>query len=83
MSGNEHPYPAGTRVYHAGQQWHRAHMDGTAHVVDSKGPYSDGSYEYDVLAGEDFSRQTGPDNPETRRTWWSSMVTAKVAPTER
>ncbi|MEV4440437.1 hypothetical protein AB0K09_15715 [Streptomyces sp. NPDC049577] len=40
-----------------------------------KGPWPDGSYEYRVTAGEDFSRRTGPDNPETRDARWSSTAT--------
>lgn len=78
MSGNEHPYPDGTRVYHAGQQWHRSHMGGTASVVSSEGPYHDGTYEYEVMAGVEFSRRTGPDNPEVRATRWSSLATRKA-----
>jgi hypothetical protein len=73
-----HPLPAGTRVRHYGQQWPAARR-GTATIVDAKGPYNDGSWEYLVLAGADFSRATGPDNPETREAWWSSLAVISVA----
>lgn len=69
-----HPLPVGTRVRHYGQQWTAART-GTATVRAVKGPYSDGTYEYRILATEDFSRRPGPDNPETRDTWWSSEAT--------
>lgn len=78
----KHPYPAGTRVYHAGQQWHHPWMGGTAHVVEFMGPYSDGTYEYIVMAGEDISRQTGPLNRETRRAQWSQWATIAVEKNE-
>lgn len=66
-----HPLPIGTRVRHYGQQWARA---ATATIRAVEGPYHDGSYEYEVTTGEDFSRHTGPDNPETRTTRWSSLA---------
>jgi hypothetical protein len=62
------------RVYHCNQRWEAARR-GTATITAVKGPYNDGSYEYEVLTTEDFSRRPGPDNPETRRTWWSSLAT--------
>lgn len=71
---SEHPLPVGMRVRHYGQQWSAART-GTATIRDVKGPYNDGSYEYRVLATEDFARRTGPDNPETRDTWWNSAAT--------
>lgn len=69
-----HPLPAGTRVRHYGQQWSAARR-GTATIREVRGPWHDGTYEYRVDATEDFSRQPGPDNPETRSTWWSSEAT--------
>lgn len=78
MREPEHPFAPGTRVYHVSQQWHRKHMGGTASVVTSEGPYLDGSYEYTVQAGVDFSRRTGPENPETRPTRWNSTATRKA-----
>lgn len=69
----EHPLPAGTRVRHYGQQWAAART-GTATIREAVGPQYDGSYEYRVTAGEDLSRRTGPDDPETRETWWSSLA---------
>ncbi len=77
---SEHPYLQGDRVYHAGQGWHRPHMGGTATVVAWEGPMNDGSYEYEVIAGAEFSRRTGPENPEVRPVRWSSLVTRKVEP---
>jgi hypothetical protein len=75
-----HPLPVGTRVRHYGQQWPAARQ-GTATVREVKGPYQDGSYEYRVTAGQDFSRRIGPDNPETRETWWSSTATIRTETT--
>lgn len=72
------PFAIGTRVRHSGQQWHRDEMGGTATVYGSEGPYSDGSFEYDVMAAEYFSRATGADNPEIRPVRWSSLATRKV-----
>jgi hypothetical protein len=69
-----HPLPVGARVRHYGQQWAAART-GTATIRETVGPLHDGSYEYRVTAGQDFSRPTGPDNPETRETWWSSTAT--------
>lgn len=68
------PLPVGARVRHYGQQWPAART-GTATVREVVGPQYDGSYEYWVTTGDDFSRRTGPDNPETRETWWSSLAT--------
>jgi hypothetical protein len=67
-----HPYPAGTRVHHISQEWARTLSGGTATVLTHKGPWPDGSYEYQVRTTADFSRQPGPNNPETRETWWAS-----------
>jgi hypothetical protein len=76
-----HPLPVGARVRHYGQQWPAART-GTATVREVKGPWPDGCYEYRVTAGVDFSRRTGPDNPERREAWWSSTATipVRVAP---
>lgn len=70
-----HPLPIGTRVSHLNQQWARSLPGGTATVLDREGPWPDGSWEYQVRAARDFSRQPGPDNPESRTTWWPSWVT--------
>ncbi|MCY0917038.1 hypothetical protein OS965_02455 [Streptomyces sp. H27-G5] len=77
-----HPLPVGTRVTHINQQWANAHTtpEGTAVIVEARGPYNDGSYEYRVLACHDFSRQPGPDNPLDRETWWSSLAVTPVTP---
>lgn len=73
---DEEPWlPAGTRVKHVNQQWART---ATATIRDIKGPYNDGSYEYLVTAGVDFSRPLGPDNPETHETWWSSLAVRPI-----
>jgi hypothetical protein len=68
------PLPAGRRVYHCNQVWPAGLPGGTARIIVAVLCY-DGSYEYQVLTAEDFSRRPGPDNPETRRTWWSSLAT--------
>ncbi|MCX4666418.1 hypothetical protein OG453_07015 [Streptomyces sp. NBC_01381] len=46
-----------------------------ATVIDRKGPWPDGSWEYQVRAACNFSRRPGPDNPESRTTWWPSWAT--------
>jgi hypothetical protein len=69
-----HPLPVGARVRHCGQQYPAARA-GTATIVTVKGPWPDGSYEYEVETGRDFSRPPGPDNPPTDRRWWSSFAT--------
>lgn len=74
MADRPHPLPVGTRVWHYGQQWPTAGR-GTATITAVKGPWPDGTWEYRVRAGEDFSRATGPHNRETRETWWSSAAT--------
>jgi hypothetical protein len=68
-----HPLPVGTVVRHYGQQFPAA-REGTATITAVKGPYRDGSYEYEVETGRDFSRMPGPGNPPERR-WWSSFAT--------
>jgi hypothetical protein len=78
MASTEHPLSLGARVYHMSQQWHRPDMGGTAQVVEVYGPLRDGSYEYTVLTGIEFSRQVGPHNPMIRETKWSSDVTRKA-----
>lgn len=79
MTGIPGPLPAGTRVRHYSQQWTAA-LTGTATIREVKGPYSDGAYEYRVTTTQHFSRPPGPDNPETRETWWSSLATIPAAP---
>jgi hypothetical protein len=75
-----HPLPAGTRVTHVNQQWAigRTAPDGTAEILEARGPHNDGTWEYRVLAARDFSRRPGPDNPMDRETWWSSQATRAV-----
>ena len=72
------PLPVGTRVRHHGQQWTAA-RNGTATIREVRGPYHDGTYEYRVDTTQDFSRRPGPDNPETRSTWWNSTATIPTA----
>lgn len=74
------PLPVGTRVTHINQQWANSVVAprGTAEILEARGPYNDGSYEYRVLAARDFSRRPGPDNPLVRETWWSSNATQPV-----
>lgn len=71
---SDHPLPVGARVRHYGQQWSAA-RHGTATVREVTGPDRHGAYEYRVDTTVDFSGQPGPDNPETRSTWWSSEAT--------
>ncbi|MEU4999318.1 hypothetical protein [Streptomyces sp. NPDC021622] len=66
---------------HINQQWARSLPDGTATVIDRKGPWPDGSWEYQVLAACDFARRSGPDNPESRTAWWPSWA-ATPSPTK-
>jgi hypothetical protein len=70
-----HPLPVGARVSHINQQWASGLPDGTATILGREGPWPDGSWEYQVRAALDFSRQPGPDNPESRTTWWPSWAT--------
>ena len=74
----EYPCRIGARVSHYGQQWHRAHMGGTATVIGVEGPYSDGSYEYTVHGVRDFSRRSDPGNPEDTIYTWSSRTASRV-----
>ncbi|MEU3742927.1 hypothetical protein AB0E78_38465 [Streptomyces sp. NPDC032198] len=76
-----HPLPIGTRVWHINQEWARSLPDGTATVIDREGPWPDGAWEYEVRAARDFSRSPGPDNPESRTTWWPSWA-ATPSPTK-
>ncbi|MFE2850575.1 hypothetical protein ACFXJO_05505 [Streptomyces lavendulae] len=61
---------------HVNQQWATSALapDGTAEILEVRGLYNDGAYEYRVLAARDFSRRPGPDNPLDRETWWSSQA---------
>lgn len=72
----DHPLPVGTHVTHVNQQWatSRVAPEGTAEILEVRGPYHDGAFEYRVLAARDFSRQPGPGNPLDRETWWSSQA---------
>lgn len=73
----ETPLPVGTHVRHHDQQWSQARR-GTAEIITVRGPWPDGAYEYEVLAGRDFSRPLSEHNPMTRRTWWPSHATVPV-----
>jgi len=69
----------GTRVYHGAQQWARAQIGGTGVIVAvADHPCSDGSWEYQVRTGKDFSRMPGPGNPETDLRWWNSCHTRRA-----
>jgi len=74
------PLPVGTRVTHVNQQWATSIVapEGTAEILEARGPYPDGSFEYLVLACRDFSRRPGPDNRMDRETWWSSNATRAI-----
>jgi hypothetical protein len=74
--------PVGTRVRHAGQEWATSVLapKGTAVVVGVGHTHADGTFEYKVMAGRDFSRRIGPDNPMDRLTEWNSARVLEVAP---
>lgn len=74
------PLPVGTRVTHINQRWATSTVtpEGTAEILEARGPYPDGSYEYRVLAARDFSRRPGPGNPMDREVWWSSQAVRPV-----
>lgn len=61
-----HPYPPGTRVRHYGAQFTTKAF---ATVVENKGPYDDGSFEYLIAVDDDAPWM----NPGTSR-WWSSRA---------
>lgn len=71
------PLAIGTRVTHVNQQWatSTATPDGTAEILETRGPCNDGTWEYRVRACRDFSRRPGSDNPIDRETWWNSRAT--------
>jgi hypothetical protein len=79
----------GTRVRHVSQQWATRTVapKGTAVVVAVGREHHDGTCEYEVLAGEEFSRRVGEDNLMTRNTEWNSnavvFVSAPPAPMTR
>ncbi|MFJ4902951.1 hypothetical protein [Streptomyces sp. NPDC088727] len=75
-------YAVGTRVRHSGQEWATPVVAprGTAVVVAVGREHQDGTREYEILTGEDFSRRPGPNNPLARRTEWNSSRTRFVAP---
>lgn len=75
-----HPLPAGTRVTHINQQWanHHTTPDGTAEILEARGPYPCGTWEYKVRRCRDFSRRPGPDNPMDAETWWTSPAVRPI-----
>lgn len=75
MAESIHPLPVGAKVFHVGQLWARTLIGGTAVVVEVKGPYRDGAYEYVLDACQEFSRRPGPDNPMNQRSQWASYAT--------
>jgi hypothetical protein len=72
---SRHPFAPGTRVRHVNQEWAR---EATAVVVKAHGPFGDGSYEYEVFAGELFAEPVSESNPMTRPTQWSSLAVIVV-----
>ncbi|MFI0966970.1 hypothetical protein ACH4S8_37150 [Streptomyces sp. NPDC021080] len=70
----------GTRVRHVSQQWATSVVapKGTAVVVAVGREHHDGTCEYEVMAGQDFSRRVGPDNPMTRPAEWNSNAVKAV-----
>ncbi|WP_329142902.1 hypothetical protein OIU91_04420 [Streptomyces sp. NBC_01456] len=73
-----HPLQPGDRVYHGSQIWARSLPGGTGEVLRVEGPDHRGDYEYLVRCGQDFSRRTGADNPETCERLWSSYHTNRA-----
>ena len=76
VSVSRHPFAPGTRVRHVSQEWAR---EATAVVVQAHGPFGDGSYEYEVFAGELFAEPVSQSNPMTRPTQWSSLATVEAS----
>lgn len=74
------PLPVGCRVNHVSYEWANDLPGGMGEVIDRKGPWPDGSYEYLVRYAADVSRAPGPDNPECRENWWASYATTPAAP---
>ncbi|MFD8654972.1 hypothetical protein [Streptomyces mirabilis] len=74
-------FTVGTRVRHVSQEWATATVapQGTAVVLAVGREHHDGTCEYEVMAGEDFSRRIGEGNPMTRKTEWNSNATRFVA----
>jgi hypothetical protein len=68
------PLPPGTRVRHYGQQFPRAHREGTATVAAIDGPHRDSSWEYLIYHDRTFSGLPG----EEPASWWSSLMTIPV-----
>lgn len=70
----------GTRVRHTGQRWATsvAAPEGTAVILGVTREHNDGTCEYEVLSGEDFSRRIGEDNPMTRKVEWNSATVRAV-----
>lgn len=71
---DQHPLPVGTRVRHSGQRWPRAFREGTGEIIDVKGPYRDGAYEYLIKHDRGFSGVGPPGEP----SWWASYRTERV-----
>lgn len=67
----DHPLPVGTRVRHYVHQWPNAYRDGTANIVEVRGPMYDGSYEYLVSV----------DDGSTKPRWWPAHSTMPIRPT--
>lgn len=72
--------PAGTRVYHSGQEWAHDVPGGTGEIVRHE-PFPGGCVEYLVRCGVDFARRPGPRNPETREAWWPGSCVRRAATT--
>ncbi|MDQ1041506.1 hypothetical protein QFZ75_008008 [Streptomyces sp. V3I8] len=66
----------GALVSHTAQEW--AHSKATAVVVGVTREHHDGTCEYAVMAGQEFARRIGEDNPMTRETEWNSARTRPI-----
>lgn len=83
MNGEEEqPLAVGTRVRHVSQQWATGDI-WTAEITRVSNRWWDGTFEYDVLAGELFACRLSETNPMTRVTTWSSRCTIPVEDKEK
>jgi hypothetical protein len=78
-----HPLRLGTRVRHRAQEWAAPLPNGTAEVIEVRGPTESpnalpaGRYEYLVRHDGPFAGGDGPPAPDS---WWPSAQTIAIAP---
>lgn len=71
---DQHPLPVGTRVRHSGQQWRSARRYGTGEIIEVKGPYHDGAYEY-LIRHDPGATPGWGSRPNS---WWASYRTVLI-----